>query len=374
MLQLLLMILKILGIVLLVILGLVLTILLLVLFVPVRYQIDASFDGKPKGGVLVSWLLRLVTVRVNYDGSVKALVKLLFFKLFDKTLWPSEDKDEEAEDGGDITEIPLGDDELFSASDTDAGVQRPSKAEEKPAEAVKPEVKPADPAAEAAKADAKPAETVKTEENSAESVKAETGASAKADAKADEDEAADAKTGDTQSADSESGAGAETASEEEKKSTVDELVEKIQAKLLELVEKAEASCKKADETYTKAQEKITMVRDFLTDKKNQETIRLILRQVLKAVKHILPRKISGQVKFGFSDPAKTGQILTYISPFYGMYAKTFKIEPSFEEEVMEGEVRIKGHIRLAVLLWIVIRIILNKNFRTLIKRLLKMRK
>lgn len=83
---------------------------------------------------------------------------------------------------------------------------------------------------------------------------------------------------------------------------------------------------------------------------------------------MLPRKISGRVRFGFDDPATTGQILTYISPFYGLYAKTLKLEPIFEEKVLDGELHVKGHIRAATLLWIVIRVVLNKNFRVLLKK------
>ena len=96
MLQVLLTILKILGILILVILGIILTVLLLVLFVPLRYRGDASFDGKPKGGILVSWMLRLITVRVDYDGSaLTAVVKVLWFKLFEQKLWPEEEALEE---------------------------------------------------------------------------------------------------------------------------------------------------------------------------------------------------------------------------------------------------------------------------------------
>ena len=91
MLQIIFMILKILGILLLVVLGVILTILLLVLFLPLRYRCDVEFDGRPKGKVQVSWLLHLVTVRVNYDGTVKALVKILWFRLFDKSVWPEEE-------------------------------------------------------------------------------------------------------------------------------------------------------------------------------------------------------------------------------------------------------------------------------------------
>ena len=59
MIHILLMILKIIGIILLVILALLFTAVLLILFVPVRYRTEVSFDGKPDGEAAVSWLLHL---------------------------------------------------------------------------------------------------------------------------------------------------------------------------------------------------------------------------------------------------------------------------------------------------------------------------
>ena len=60
MIHILLMILKVIGVILLVILGLILAAVLLILFVPVRYRVDVSFEGKPDGEAAVSWLLHLV--------------------------------------------------------------------------------------------------------------------------------------------------------------------------------------------------------------------------------------------------------------------------------------------------------------------------
>ncbi len=318
MLQILFMILKILGILLLVVLGILLAVLLLVLFVPLRYRIDASFDGKPGGGVLVSWLLHLVTVRVNYDGSVKALVKVLWFRLFDKTVWPAE----EAENPEETEETVPVENTIVTE------VTEPVKAAEsvKPAEskAEKPKsVKPAK--------SEKPVETVKSEttENSGDAVQ---------------------------------------------KSKLDSLIEKIAALIQNVITKISCTYQQICGKVDAGQEKLELVRTFLEDQENRNTIHLLWKQVKKLFRHILPRKISGRVRFGFDDPATTGQILTYVSPFYGLYAKTLELEPVFDEKVVEGELHVKGHIRVAALLWIVIRVFLNKNFRVLLKKVMAMGK
>ena len=378
MLQLLLMILKILGIILLVILGMILAVLLIVLFVPVRYRGDVTFDGKPEGGVLVSWLFKLVTVRVNYDGSLKALVKVLWFKLFEQTLWSSEDTEEAVDE--------LGDDEFFAETDSSVAEVSQVSAEK----TILPESKPiakaeegtsSETAKQAKQPDEKPKAVVNKAEVKQDSVVADADKKKpvveKKTAKAETEKLPVKPAQKEKSSQTENTKKQESQSEvpeEEKQPAIEAIIEKIVSAVTNIIEKIQGIYQNLSGKYTAGKDKIETVRVFLADAENQNTIRLLLRQVLKLFKHILPRKISGRVRFGFDDPATTGQILTYISPFYGMYAKSLTIEPVFDEKVMEGELHLKGHIRVASLLWIVVRVILNKNFRTLVKKFLKSRK
>ena len=98
MIHILLMILKVIGVILLVILGLILAAVLLILFVPVRYRADVSFEGKPDGEAAVSWLLHLVRIRVSYHEHADISGRVLWFKLFDVRLWPPEDEETEGLD------------------------------------------------------------------------------------------------------------------------------------------------------------------------------------------------------------------------------------------------------------------------------------
>lgn len=108
--------------------------------------------------------------------------------------------------------------------------------------------------------------------------------------------------------------------------------------------------------------------EFLKNEENKKTFRLLFKQVKSLLKHILPRKMRGKVKFGFDDPYTTGQVLMYISPFYGLYGKKFQVIPVFEEPVLEGEAWLKGRIRIGIILVVAIRVLLDKNFRTLLKK------
>lgn len=77
-LKILLCILKIIGIVLLAIVGIVLLILCLLLFVPIRYRVHASFYGKPRVSTHVTYLLRLLHVNFELDGKESELKIKLF--------------------------------------------------------------------------------------------------------------------------------------------------------------------------------------------------------------------------------------------------------------------------------------------------------
>lgn len=76
-------ILKIIGIVLLVILGVIVLLLLLVLFSPVRYKIQAKSEEKLSFSVRISWILKLLRIRIFYDEGKDVFfsVKILFFTL-----------------------------------------------------------------------------------------------------------------------------------------------------------------------------------------------------------------------------------------------------------------------------------------------------
>lgn len=340
MLQLLFTILKILGIMILVILGIILVVLLAVLLVPIRYRGDVSFDGKPKGNVLISWFLRLLTIRVMYDGeSVTALVKLLWFSVFNQTVWSPEGTADSEQDSLSETnaeaEMPVADMDAVNVlteetvRTSSAMVQNASSVEElrKSADTMSTEV------------ESKPALGMQTDRK----IRAE----------------------------KEPQAEIPLITEETKTPFIEKFAAKIQSVINTVITKIQSICNGISGKYAAVQTKINMVRDFLGNAENQKTFRLIWRQILKLIKHILPKKMNGRVKFGFDDPATTGQILTYISPFYGVYAKSVAVEPVFDEKIMEGDLHIKGRIRVGTLIWIVVRVILNKNFRVLLKKLLK---
>lgn len=89
--------------------------------------------------------------------------------------------------------------------------------------------------------------------------------------------------------------------------------------------------------------------DFLHNEDTKEAFKFCKTKFKKLIKHILPRKLKVNIRFGFSDPSITGRVLGLIYGFYG-YVYKYKIYPDFENRVFEGEIQGKGQIKAVVLL------------------------
>lgn len=77
MLQVILLILKIIGIILLSVIFLILTGILLVVFVPARYRITADYHGTATAKVKMSWLLHIISVMIKYEnGELKNEIRV----------------------------------------------------------------------------------------------------------------------------------------------------------------------------------------------------------------------------------------------------------------------------------------------------------
>lgn len=305
------------GILLLVILGLVLAVLLAVLFVPIRYEAEGSFKGEPAAKGRVSWLWRLFSCQVVYDGEAEVSLRIFGVKTGRK---------KEAADGAEEAEIP---EPVVTARE-----KHPEK--EEPAGGNKP-------AEEAPVSGSQPGEECPAPEmpETCERTSAE---------KLESDAA--------KAAPEQPGAETETGKKRQKKKRIRQNpFQKIKVTFQRICGKLKT-----------AEEKWQKLRDFLEKEENKNTFRLLKKQVIRLFRHILPGKVSGKVRFGFEDPYTTGRILTYISPFYGWYGRKIQVIPVFDEQVLEGEISLKGRIRIATLLFIGFQVWRDKNFRTLLKR------
>lgn len=315
------------------ILGLILGILLLVLFCAVRYRVDGKKDDGLEGNVRIAWLFNIISLVIRYQDGL-----LVQAKLFGKTVWKLDGKAGEKDGSSEVKEA--GEEEKTG------GIDRRDTAE-----ALQKELNALEAERDRWLTGETAAEEIRKTEQKQQRIYEETG-----------DKQADKKTGDKSS---------ETG-EEEKKS----LWEKIKDRIAAWIEKLRFSfseiCGKLRQIEEKRQwllEKWDCLLEMVHDPANQASVRLILRQVKKIFRHILPRKGTVSLTFGREDPYLMGKVLSYASIAYPFTHKFLTLYPVFGENRLEGEVHIRGRIRLGVILGHVLRLLFNKNIRQKLRRL-----
>ena len=105
---------------------------------------------------------------------------------------------------------------------------------------------------------------------------------------------------------------------------------------------------------------------ILTFLKSEES-RLVYGKLFLTIKKLLtyihPKKMSLHIRFGTGDPCTTGQALGAFSILFAFYGQNISVEPDFLESVFEAELHAKGSVTCFRLIWLVIKIYLDKHFQ-----------
>ena len=359
MLHVLLLILKIIGWILLGIIGLLLLLLLLILFCPIRYQADVSYQGGKTLQAKAKVRYLILSVRVLYDQSrekdkLKQEIRLLWFRLGKKKAEEAEREVEHLADDGfddawdDIdvdSDMDFDDADADSDMDLDDAVHKMSDKSQKHTEKT-----PEKPIGESGKTDKTiteiPTITLPDEEE---------------DTKPDEEP----QIFDLDEPD-------DLPEEEKKRSGRLKIVcQKVWKKLKKIWifirnhtpgKVAERVADKIERKTAAAKKKLRRLQKFWNLSCTVKTREYLKKYIPRTLKHILPRKVKGYVHYGMDEPYKTGQVTGYLSLLPFVYQKGLSMQPDFEQKVLELDVKLKGRIRLGYLL----RIVLNINiWRTL---------
>ena len=375
--------LKIIGWILLGILGLFLGILLLVLFSAVCYRIDGTKNGKPEGKVKITWLLRILSVTAAYQDGLS-----LKTKIFGKTVWKMDPK-EKPSDGRPSSQEPSEAPDGFSPEEPLEELPENSLEEplEEPAEGIYS--LETDDGEEASLGEKNRSHSFSGKQTDAgNSLDGNEDASACPDVKAKDDDASGGSTKDGSLPDGE-GSGDSLLEEDGSviqrlnrkaahgKEKITGFVHSVKEKILSIIRKVRFSIqeicgklKQIEERIAWLKEKWAMVQDYIHDPANRKSAKLILRQIKKILIHPLPRKGYASIAFGVEDPYQMGQILSAASLAYPFVHKHLTLHPVFGQKLLEGKVHVKGRIRLGVLLGYVLRLLLDKNIRRQLKKLI----
>ena len=122
--------------------------------------------------------------------------------------------------------------------------------------------------------------------------------------------------------------------------------------------------------------KITDIRanwKYYTDMLKKEEVKnafsLCRRQLMGLLRHAAPRKLSGDLTIGLEDPAMTGQLYGLYCALGCLHRYRIAVTPDFEQKILKGTIRLRGHVRGIHLLILGLKLLFDKNIRYLIKEL-----
>ena len=313
MLHVLLLILEITGIVIACILGLVILVVTAVLFVPVRYKVNADYHDRFKAQAKVSWL-GILRLMISYDEELDIKAKAFFITVYnnnDENSKVSEQKKAKKK------KEKKPEENIFSASDKD--VEKLTEKEEKP--------------------QIKMAEAVNETKEDVQNVK---------------EAVSEDESGNIQN-----------------RSFFNKVKDKcfvIYTKIKEIIKLIRDTVKKISGAADRLKEKVSKAKEFVTDEDNRALFHFLVEQLKALIKVIKPKKYRINARIGFEDPATMGKVLAYVSILYGMSGVDLSLEPVFGENVKEGSIFLKGNIRIFTVLVIALRVYRNEQFKKFISR------
>lgn len=112
---------------------------------------------------------------------------------------------------------------------------------------------------------------------------------------------------------------------------------------------------------------------FLRSSTHQNAFSRLIKELKRLLYFLRPSDVSGDLEFGFSDPAHTGYTLAGISMIYPMIGEFAQIRPDFERKILKGTLYIKGKIRVLYGLIFAWNMFRDKNVRVTYRHIRKFR-
>ena len=322
-----LLILKIAGIVLLSLLGILILLVLMVLFVPVRYNISADYHSRLTANIKISWLLNVLRLKASYANDLSVKAYAMFFKIFDNNS-DKEKKQKNKEGDKYIDDMYGADSSQETAGQYAAGRQNEtSGAGNSQDTAVQ---------VEALEADIK--QHIESRSNNQHN---------------------EVDKHNRQS----------VSQPHKKKDLIGRLkaaLNSVKDKLISIKSKFKKLLKAIVDKKRSAWKKINDLKVIINDEENKELVRLIKKELKELIREITPVKYDVNVRYGCEEPYMTGRILGVIAVIYGITGVQFNITPEFEQKVLEGDIYMKGRVRIYRLLLIALRVYKNNRFRKLV--------
>lgn len=341
-----LLILKIAGIVLLSLLGILILLVLMVLFVPVRYNISADYHSRLTANIKISWLLNVLRLKASYANDLSVKAYAMFFKIFDNNS-DKEKKQKNKEGDKCIDDMYVADSSQETAGQYAAGRQNETSGAGNSQ----------DTAVQVESLEAEKASRSSSKERLEEIHK-----------KADIKQHIESRSNNQHNEDDKHNRQS-VSQPHKKKDLIGRLkaaLNSVKDKLISIKSKFKKLLKAIVDKKRSAWQKINDLKVIINDEENKELVRLIKKELKELIREITPVKYDVNVRYGCEEPYMTGRILGVIAVIYGITGVQFNITPEFEQKVLEGDIYMKGRVRIYRLLLIALRVYKNNRFRKLV--------
>lgn len=361
MLHILLMILKIIGIILLAIIGLVLLIVALILFVPIRYKIQAHRYDDTMAKVNISWLLFVIRFVLEYNGDeLDTKIRILGL---DGSKFIKGDTKQEKEDNIDYSDEQKK--AVSKVNDTDILDEQKSNDTN---------------------------ETNNTSDINANNITDNTNIADNTSG-TDNSNIIDNNndmnnsnfTGNVSDGNNTNGIDKgdninrndiSALKEEKKTKKPKNIFGRLVFKLKNIYHKFKAWCKKLVNMLKKADDiktKVSALIEFIESREFRDDLAFVKSQLGSFFKHIMPSKHSIKLEFGTGSPDTTGEILGALAVVMALTGMNIQVIPDFDNAVFRGEIYMKGRIRLFNILIIALKVYFNKELRVVADKLINRR-
>ncbi|MCI8338384.1 MAG: DUF2953 domain-containing protein [Lachnospiraceae bacterium] len=102
---------------------------------------------------------------------------------------------------------------------------------------------------------------------------------------------------------------------------------------------------------------------LLREDNSRELVCILKDNVLHLWRKLKPKVFRGHLLFGTGDPASTGEILGLFAILYAWYGNGVRIVPDFERKIWEGELFARGGISIFTLLLVYFRVLRSDEWR-----------
>ncbi len=109
-------------------------------------------------------------------------------------------------------------------------------------------------------------------------------------------------------------------------------------------------------------------KDLFQEKENRLLFERCKHRIFKILKHIKPRVLKADIRFGTGEPDTTGYILAVYSMLLPLVDGQIEVTPDFEEKILEGRLYVRGRITAFNLLYNGVRIYFDEQLHVLLDK------